>query len=84
MWCLFLIAFHYVNYSSLSDPVEVDRGLCDEAMSKGAVYRDPIDLKTLYPLTQPTYYLLIDRVYQLNAAYHDGRSMVCLEFGIKS
>lgn len=83
MWGLFLIAFHYVNYSSLSDPVEVDRDLCELAIDEGVVYREPIDLKTLYPLTQPVYSLLNDKVYQLHGSYHDGRSMVCLEYKIK-
>jgi hypothetical protein len=80
---LFLIAFHYVNYSSLSDPVEVDRDRCEAAIEDGVVYRDPIDLKTLYPLTQPVYRLLDKMVYQLHGSYHDGRSMVCLEYKIK-
>ena len=83
MWCLFLIAFHYVNYSSLSDPVEVDYNRCNNAINNDIVYRDFIDLKTLYHLTQPKYWLLNDRVYQLHASYHDGRSMVCLEYEIK-
>ena len=77
---LFLIAFHYVNHSSLSDPVEVDRDLCEAAIEDGTIFRDPIDLKTLYPLTQPVYRLLNDKVYQLHGSYHDGRSMVCLEY----
>lgn len=80
MWGLFLIAFHYVNYSSLSDRIEVDRDLCEAAIEKGVVYRDLIDLKTLYPLTQPVYRLLNDKVYQLHGSYHDGRSMECLEY----
>jgi len=83
MWGLFLIAFHYVNYSSLSDPVEVDLDQCEAAIKQGKVYRDLIDLKTHHPLTQPTYRVLDDKVYQLHASYHDGRLMVCLKYTSK-
>ena len=81
--CLSLIIVHYFNYTSLSKPVEADPFLCWQAIETGTVYRDPIDLKTLYPLTEPIYSFLNGRVYQLNASYHDGRSMVCLEFDRK-
>ena len=80
---IFLLGFYYVNYSSLSEAAEVSRDLCEEAIEKGTIYRNLTDLKTLYPLTQPTYRVLGGKVFQLHVSYHDGRSMVCLEFAIK-
>ena len=81
---MFLLGFYYVNFSSLSEPVEVSRDLCDAAVQHGFIYRTLTDLKTLYPLTQPTYRMLGDKVYQLHASYRDGRSMVCLEYRPKT
>ena len=77
---LVLRIFHYFNYTSLSEPIEVSPDLCDEAQRGGKRCQNFIDLKTLYPLTEPIYFFHGDKVYQLNALYHDGRSMVCLEY----
>ena len=78
---VFLFGFYSIEYSSLSEPIEVSRDRCEEAHEKGSRYQQWNDLKTIYPLTEPIYHEWEGKVYQLNADY-DGRSMVCLEFEV--
>ena len=78
---VFLFGLYYIEYSSLSEPIEVSRDRCEEAYEKGSRYQQWSDLKTIYPLTEPIYHEWEGKVYQLNADY-DGRSMVCLEFEV--